>query len=141
MKLNLIDEQMFDVRMYDSEGKGSDIIAELEPDENTSMLSSHTHLSGFWSNDIQAQFTKRGIDTLVLAGMFANLCVESHQRDAVENGFEVLVVKDATGAPGEEMLEAAQTNYEMIAHETADADDVTARLASTTTGAVGVEGE
>jgi len=126
--LNPIDQQMFDARMYDIEGEGSDIIAELEPDDNTFVLSSHKHLSGFWTNDIQAQFTKRGIDTIVLAGMFANLCVESHLRDAVENGFEVLVVNDATGAPGKEMVEAAQTNYEMVAHETAEADEVTSRL-------------
>lgn len=140
-ELNPIDQQMFDVRMYDVEGEGSDIISELEPDDNTFLLSSHKHLSGFWTNDIHAQFTKRGIDKIVLAGMFANLCVESHLRDTVENGYEVLVVKDATGAPGEEMLEAARTNYEMIAHETAEADDVTSRLANAASSTVAAEGE
>ena len=140
-ELNPIDQQMFDARMYDVESEGSDIISELEPDDNTFLLSSHKHLSGFWTNDIQAQFTKRGIDTIVLAGMFANLCVESHLRDAVENGYEVLVVKDATGAPGQEMLEAARTNYEMIAHETAEADDVTSRLVDTASSTVAAEGE
>ena len=140
-ELNPIDQQMFDARMYDIEGEGSDIIEELEPDDNTFVLSSHKHLSGFWTNDIQAQFTKRGIDTIVLAGMFANLCVESHLRDAVENGYKVLVVKDATGAPGQEMLEAARTNYEMIAHETAKADDVTRRLADAANSTVATESE
>jgi nicotinamidase-related amidase len=137
-ELNPIDQQMFDARMYDVDRDGSDIVDELEPDENTFVLSSHKHLSGFWANDIQAQFTKRGIDTIVLAGMFANLCVESHLRDAVENGYEVLVVDDATGAPGEELLEAARTNYEMIAHETADADEVMSRLADAATTAASV---
>jgi nicotinamidase-related amidase len=140
-ELNPIDQQMFDARMYDVDRDGSDIVEELEPDDNTFVLSSHKHLSGFWANDIQAQLTKRGIDTIVLAGMFANLCVESHLRDAVENGYEVLVVEDATGAPGEEMLEAARTNYEMIAHETAKADEVTGRLADAGATAASVESE
>ena len=88
------------------------MVSELEPDDNTFVLSRHKHLSGFWANDIQAQLTKRNIDTIVLAGMYANLCVKSHLRDAVENGYKVLVVTDATGALSEKMLEAAQTNYE-----------------------------
>ncbi len=128
--LNPIEQTMFDERMYDVEREGSDIITELRPDDNTFVLSPHKHLSGFWANDIDTQLRKRGIDTIVLAGMAANLCVESHLRDAIENGYEVLVVEDATAAPGEEMLDAARTNYEMIAHETASAEKVTDRLST-----------
>lgn len=126
--LNTIDEMMFDARMFDVDGDGSNIIPELEPDENTFVLSPHKHLSGFWANDVQAQLTKRGIDTIVLAGMSANLCVESHLRDAVENGFKVLVVTDATAAAGEAALDAALTNYGFIAHETATTSEVTDRF-------------
>ena len=35
---------------------------------------------------------------MVLAGMSANLCTESHMRELLEQGFEVAVVKDATAA-------------------------------------------
>jgi nicotinamidase-related amidase len=31
--------------------------------------------------------------------MLANLCVESHLRESLEQGFEVAVLKDATAAP------------------------------------------
>ncbi|MDA6078085.1 isochorismatase family protein [Edwardsiella anguillarum] len=31
--------------------------------------------------------------------MAANLCIESHLRELVEQGFEVVVVKDATAGP------------------------------------------
>lgn len=51
-------------------------------------------------------------------------------RDAVENGYEVLVVSDATGALSEDMLGAARINFEMIAHETASTDDVATRLST-----------
>ena len=57
-------------------------------------------------------------------------CVESHLRDAVENGFEVLTVTDATAAAGEEALQAALTNFGFIAHETATIDEVVDRLVS-----------
>ncbi|MEU2744011.1 hypothetical protein ABZ656_54530 [Streptomyces sp. NPDC007095] len=32
--------------------------------------------------------------------MAANLCVEGHLRELVEQGFEVVVVRDATAGPG-----------------------------------------
>ncbi len=126
--LNTIDQIMFDTRMFDVAGDGADFVPELEPDDNTFVLSPHKQLSGFWTNDVQTQLRQRGIDTLVLAGMSANLCVESHLRDAVENGFEVLTVTDATAAAGEEALEAALTNFGFIAHETSTTDEVTERL-------------
>lgn len=128
--LNTIDQVTFDTRMFDVAGDGADFVPELEPDDNTFVLSPHKQLSGFWSNDVQIQLRQRGIDTIVLAGMSANLCVESHLRDAVENGFEVLTVTDATAAAGEEALRAALTNYGFIAHETAETDDVVKRLAA-----------
>ena len=136
--LNTIDEIMFDTRMFDVDGDGSDFVPELEPDDNTFVLSPHKQLSGFWSNDVNTQLRQRGIDTLVLAGMSANLCVESHLRDAVENGFEVVAITDATAAAGEDALEAALTNYNFIAHETATTDEVVDRLASADARATGV---
>ncbi|MEN8207589.1 MAG: isochorismatase family protein, partial [Pseudomonadota bacterium] len=49
-------------------------------------------------NDLVLQLRKRGIDKVILAGMSANLCTESHMRELLEQGFEVAVVKDATAA-------------------------------------------
>ena len=55
----------------------------------------------------------------ILAGMIANLCVESHLRDFLEQGFEVAVVRDAVAGPklpeGDGYL-AALTNYRYIAN-------------------------
>jgi nicotinamidase-related amidase len=51
--------------------------------------------------------------------MAANLCVESHLRHLLEEGFEVVVVRDATAAArlaaGDAYL-AALTNYSWLAH-------------------------
>jgi nicotinamidase-related amidase len=44
-----------------------------------------------------------------LGGMSANLCVEAHLRELLEQGFEVAVVKDATaGARHPELGEATK---------------------------------
>jgi nicotinamidase-related amidase len=55
------------------------------------------------------QLRKHGFDSVILAGMSANLCTESHMRDLIESGFRVAVVKDATAAilPGLNGYEAA----------------------------------
>jgi nicotinamidase-related amidase len=49
-------------------------------------------------NDLVLQLRKRGVDKVVLTGMSANLCIESHLRELLEQGFEVAVVSDATAA-------------------------------------------
>ncbi|MCX8988565.1 isochorismatase family protein [Citrobacter portucalensis] len=57
--------------------------------------------------------------------MAANLCIESHMRELIEQGFEVVVVKDATAGPripeGDGYL-AALTNYRIIANDLWDTD-------------------
>jgi nicotinamidase-related amidase len=42
---------------------------------------------------------KRRISKVILGGMLANICVESHLRDLLEQGFEVVVAMDATAGP------------------------------------------
>ncbi len=46
----------------------------------------------------------------------------------MENGFEVLVVKDATTGPGPEATQAAMVNYGLIANEVVTTDEITQRL-------------
>jgi biuret amidohydrolase len=56
---------------------------------------------------------------VILAGMSANLCLESHLRTLLELGFEVAVVKDATAAAtlsDQDGYLAALTNFRYIAN-------------------------
>ena len=126
--LNPIDKMMFDGKMFHSGTWGAEFHPDLVPDDNTFVLAPHKALSGFWAGDAAIQLRQRNIDTIVLAGMSANLCVESNLRDAVENGFEVLVVKDATTGPGPEATQAAMVNYGLIANEVVTTDEITQRL-------------
>jgi nicotinamidase-related amidase len=64
--------------------------------------------------------------------MLANLCVEAHLRDLIEQGFEVLVVKDATAAPRHPDLgdgyKAALINFGYVANAVLSTDDVVAAM-------------
>ncbi|MCB0992108.1 MAG: isochorismatase family cysteine hydrolase [Acidimicrobiales bacterium] len=55
---------------------------------------------------LEAELTRRGIDTLVIAGTVANVCVESTVRDAFTLGYRPIVVADGVAAPSIEILNA-----------------------------------
>src|SRR5271163_4779498 len=82
-------------------GSGADFLPayyQYIHDGQTVIASPHK-IVGPESNDLVLQLRKRGINQVILAGMAANLCVEGHLRELIEQGFEVAVVKDATAGP------------------------------------------
>ena len=82
------------------EGSGADFLDRYKPyilDGETVIASPHK-VYGPENNDLLLQLRKRGIDRVILAGMSANLCTESHMRELLERGFEVAVVSDGTAA-------------------------------------------
>lgn len=103
------------------ENSGADFMPEYKPyilDGKTIITSPHK-VYGPETNDLALQLRKHGVSQVILAGMAANLCVESHLRELLEQGFEVAVVRDATAGPstpeGDGYL-AALINYRYIAN-------------------------
>ena len=101
---------------------GADWLDRFKPyieDGKTIIVSPHK-VWGPQTNDLVLQLRKRGVNKVVLAGMLANLCVESHLRELIEQGFEVAVVKDATAGPRHPTVGdgyvAALINYGFIAN-------------------------
>ena len=71
------------------------------------------------------------IDQVILAGMSANLCVESHLRALLERGFEVAVVKDATAAATlaeDDGYLAALINFRYLANALWSTDETLRRI-------------
>jgi len=100
------------------EGSGADFFDRYKPyihDGKTIVVAPHK-MYGPESNDLIYQLRSHGVDTVILGGMVANLCVDSHMRALMENGFRVFVVKDAVAAPGNDAYQAALVNYGMIAN-------------------------
>jgi nicotinamidase-related amidase len=138
-----VEVMMHDINMFDRtgaltvdgfEGSGADWLDTLKPyleNAETVVTSPHKVYSPA-SNDLSLQLRKRGFDKVVLGGMSANLCVEAHLRQLLEDGFEVAVVKDATAAAQHEDLgdgyAAALVNFGYLASEVLSTDEAVARL-------------
>jgi nicotinamidase-related amidase len=111
-------------------GSGADWLERFKPyieDGKTIVVAPHK-VWGPETNDLVLQLRKRKIDKIILGGMLANMCVESHLRELLEQGFEVAVVKDATAAPKHPEwgygYTAALINYAFLAHAVLSTDDV-----------------
>jgi nicotinamidase-related amidase len=101
-------------------GSGADWLERYKPiiEDGQTVVASPHKVYGPETNDLVLQLRKRGVDKVILGGMSANLCVESHLRGLLEQGFEVAVVKDATAAaqaPDLDGYAAALTNYRFLA--------------------------
>jgi nicotinamidase-related amidase len=109
---------------------GADWLDELKPfiDDSATVVASPHKVWGPQTNDLVLQLRKRRINKVVLCGMLANICVESHLRDLLEQGFEVAVVRDATAGPRHpthgDGYQAALVNYAFLAHAVARTDEI-----------------
>ena len=102
------------------EGSGADWLALYKPliEDGKTIVTSPHKVYGPETNDLVLQLRKRGIDKVILGGMSANLCTESHMRELMEQGFEVAVVADATAAAQVaegDGYQAALVNFRFIA--------------------------
>lgn len=128
---------MFDrkgpLNLDEFEGSGADWLEQYKPyieHENTTVVNPHK-VYGPQSNDLVLQLRKRGINQVLLAGMSANLCTEAHMRELIEQGFEVIVVSDATAAaviPNYDGYEAAFLNFRFIANGVWSTDTAVHRM-------------
>ena len=72
------------------------------------------------------RFCGATVDQVILAGMSANLCMESHLRELLEQGFEVAVVRDATAAAKAaegDGYQAALVNFGFLAGAVVSTED------------------
>lgn len=110
------------------EGSGADWLEQYKPYINNgrTVVTSPHKIYGPDSNDLVLQLRKAGINKVILGGMSSNLCTESHMRALIENGFEVMVVTDATSGAITEHYDgyaASLTNFRMIASAVDNTDN------------------
>ena len=140
-----LERLMHDIGMFDRKGalnlegfngSGADWLERFKPyieAEDTVIVSPHK-VYGPQNNDLVLQLRKRGIGRVILAGMSSNLCVESHLRDLLEQGFEIAVVMDATAAakvPEGDGYQAALVNFRFLANTVWTTDEAVSRLRET----------
>lgn len=77
----------------------------------------HWAQSGFANTDLDFQLKQRGITHVIIVGLLANTCIESTARFAMELGYHVTLVRDATAAFTKELVHAAhELNGPTFAH-------------------------
>ena len=133
-----LEKVMHDINMFDRKGplnldgfsgSGADWLENYKPyiEDGITVVASPHKVYGPENNDLVLQLRKRGIGRVILGGMSANLCVEAHLRELLEQGFEVIVVKDATAAAKTPDLgdgyAAALTNFGFIANAVITTDE------------------
>lgn len=138
-----VENLMHEINMFNREGalslegfkdSGADWLASLKPyiEDGKTVIAGPHKVYGPENNDLVLQLRKRGINKVILGGMSANLCVEAHMRELLEQGFEVAVVKDATaGARHPEIgdgYEAAMINFGYMANAVMSTDEATAAM-------------
>lgn len=100
---------------------GADWLERLKPyiEDGKTVVSSPHKIYGPETNDLVLQLRKRGIRKVLLCGMLAHMCVDSHLRELLEQGFDVAVVQDATAGPRHPVwgdgFEAAKINFRYLA--------------------------
>jgi len=121
-------------------GSGADWLEQFKPyieDGKTIVVSPHK-VWGPETNDLVLQLRKRGVQKVILGGMLANMCVESHLRELLEQGFQVAVIKDATAGPRHPVwgdgYKAALVNYNFLAHAVWTTDEVVGKMQPGTVG-------
>ena len=111
------------------DGSGADWLERFKPyiQDGTTIVVAPHRVFGPETNDLVLQLRKRRISKIILGGMLANMCVESHLRALLEQGFEVAVAKDATAAPKHPEwgygYAAALINYAFLAHAVLTTDE------------------
>lgn len=101
---------------------GADWVERFKPyiDDGKTITCSPHKVFGPQTNDVVLQLAKRGMSKVILGGMIANMCVESHLRHFLDVGLEIAVVQDATAGPRHpgwgDGYQAAMTNYRYLAH-------------------------
>lgn len=80
---------------------------DFAPQEGDIIANEHWAQSGFANTDLDMLLKQHGITHVIAIGLLANTCVESTCRFAMELGYHVTLVKDATAAFTPAMMHAA----------------------------------
>ena len=85
-------------------GYGADFAAfPDDPAASGDLIVTKRHWGAFHGTDLDLLLRRRGVRTIVLAGIATNIGVESTARSAHEHGYDLVVVEDATTGNSAEM--------------------------------------
>jgi nicotinamidase-related amidase len=109
----------------------SEILPELGPEPGDLVITKR-QWGAFYGTELDLQLRRRGIDTILLAGISTNVGVESTARDAFERGYEQVFVEDAmTARSPDDHAHALRTVFARIGRVRSTAEVLAALEAGT----------
>lgn len=104
-------------RIFEKGSWGGTFHDDFQPRDGDVVVQEHWGTSGFANTDLDMQLKQYGIERVILVGLIANTCIEATGRFAMELGYHVTLVKDATAAFSHEAMHAAhEINGPTYAH-------------------------
>ena len=118
-------------KVFENGTWGGEIRSEFVPQQGDVVALEHWGSSGFANTDLDLQLKKHGIHQLIVIGLIAHTCVEATVRFAMELGYEVTLVRDATADYSDrEMHAALEVNIPNYANAIVTTDEVIDAIAS-----------
>jgi nicotinamidase-related amidase len=108
---------------------GGEFHPDFRPQPGDIVAQEHWGQSGFANTDLDFQLKQHGISHVVVVGLLADTCIESTGRFAMELGYHVTLVRDATAALRPEQMHAAhELNGPTYAHAIVAAGELVTTL-------------
>ncbi len=85
--------------------EGAKVIPELEPKEGDFIIPKRRY-SGFYGTDMEMLLGELGVDTVILTGMHAHMCVRHTAADAYYRGYNIIIPTDGVDSFTEEDYQA-----------------------------------
>lgn len=107
---------------------------DFAPQPGDLICTEHWGSSGFANTNLDTLLKQKGVTHVILIGLIANTCIESTAKYAVELGYHVTLVRDATAAASPEAMHCAHDiNAPTFAHAVVTTAEVVATLAPVAT--------
>jgi len=104
-------------QVFEKGAWGGEWHPDFVPQSGDIVIKEHWAQNGFANTDLNFQLKQHGIGKVIVIGLLANTCIESTGRYAMELGYHVTLVKDATAAFSSDRMRAAhELNGPNFAH-------------------------
>jgi len=109
---------------------GAEVIDALKPQPLDFQID-HPRISAFFGNGLDLLLRARKIQTVVVAGTATNVAIDSSVRDALQLGYETILLEDCCCSSDSSFHEAAMKTLRILATWVATTEDFLARLETT----------
>ncbi|WP_328859383.1 cysteine hydrolase family protein [Streptomyces sp. NBC_00306] len=128
-----IHQAMFESRLFEQGTWAVQFHPDFTPGPGEVALAPHKNIDVFMTTDLDTQLQRRGVEYLAIAGMIGSMCVESTGRGAMERGYHVTMLKDATASDGgKQEYDSMVGRYPLFAHSVLTVDEYLAAVEKST---------